>query len=78
MKPTKKQMEKVEEVSVEADGAFYYLKPGWRSGPGEHVHYILDAYNDDDYNPKWSGVREQMQGVVKCECEECRELLSLD
>jgi hypothetical protein len=76
MKPTKKQMEKVEEVSVEEDGAFYYLKPGWRSRPGEHVHFILDAYNDEEYPDPSLCAREQFKSVTPCDCTECRRLVN--
>lgn len=75
MRPTKAQMKKVEEVSKEEDGSFYYLKPGWRSRPGEHVHHILDAYNDYDYDPI-NDARQQLKGVVPCDCDDCKRLMA--
>ena len=73
-KPTKKQMELVEEVSIEEDGNFYYLVPGWKREPHDDVHYILDAVNDDDYDPS-NDARSQMKSSVRCDCDDCAKLI---
>jgi len=85
MKPTKLQMRKIEEVSIEEDGNFYYLTPGWRSEPGDEVHFILDAVNDFDYIPCRGKhhefcrcARGQMKSVVPCDCEDCLKLIEED
>ena len=71
MKPTLRQMEKIQEVSIEEHGIIYDLKPGWRSRYGERVHYILDPVHDCDYDESNDDARSQMKSVITCDCDDC-------
>jgi hypothetical protein len=67
-------MRKVAEVSVEEDGTFYYLLPGWKRCAtvfdSDAIHHVYEPADDLEPVPDESA-RQQMKLVVRCACGEC-------